>query len=374
MSRNIKILLVSPTFPPAVNGLANVAYAYAEGLKNAGFKVEIFTPGSKRYEYGGLEVKCLPISGSFSIRNPPRGPIKEYKEFLENSDADIAICHAFQNIATDLALVFFKKIKIYHSHGISWRSGISQSLIRAVLRRLSYLPYEIIGPRLLSYADAGVFLGRKANSDRTFDSKYFNERPSVIIPNASHFPAGFRRKYRGKRKLRLLVVGSCTKEKGFLPLGELLPMLHADSIEVITVCTMENSPYLSEFSDIAETSSNCPVEIFLNKTAEELLPYYENADLLLNLSLSECYPLVMADAVNVRLPTICFDTGYQSEIPGAKTFNNLVEIACFLNNFDEHVEEIENLSMSTIPYSWSQANKEYSTFIESVCNVNGKIH
>lgn len=361
--RTRSILLVSPSFPPAVNGLANVAYAYAKKLTALGYTVEIFTPGPSSYTFDGLHVACLPIHGSLSLRNLPNGAIRQYVNFLRSHPANLAICHAFQTVATDLALAFFPRRKIYHSHGVSWRSGLSENSLRAAVRRVSYFPYEIVGPTLLKCADAAVFLGQTADCDRTFDAKYFHHRPHSVIPNGSYFAPGTPRRL-SQSRLKLLAVGACTREKGYARLARLVRLLNKAHVQSLTICTMSNSPFLPQFQALVEGSTDFPIRYVFDKSGTDLEPFYADADALINLSISECHPLVMADAVNSRLPTLCFDTGYQKEVGGAKLFASVEAVAHYINSFSTNAEELRALSESTCPRSWDSAGHELAQFIQ----------
>lgn len=359
-----KLLLVSPSFPPSVNGLSNVAHAYALGLIRHGYDVEVVTAGGDgNYIVDGITVKSFNISGSFALGSMPRGDIFGYVKYLMGSKADILVVHALQTVITDLSLLFFKGVKIYHSHGISWRSSISLNPVRGFVRRIKYLPYEAIGPLLLRRADCGIFLGAGRTSDRTFDVRYLGGKLCAVIRNASFFDKGNVRSYEGNRRLNILVVGACTKEKGFSHLVDLLKMLSPSRVALVNVCTLKGGAYLNDFLREVEGLRNVAVKLHYGLTGRALEPYYKASDVMLNLSLSECYPLIMADAVNSRLPIFCFDTGYQSEIKGAKIFSDCRSIASYVNESESLYDDLKQLSEMTEPRGWDDACEELVRFL-----------
>lgn len=362
-----KLLLVSPSFPPSVNGLSNVVHAYALGLVKRGYCVEVFTAGDGgQYTIDGVNVRTFKVSGSFALGAMPKGDVIRYIKCLMGSDADILIAHAFQTVMTDLALLFFKGIKIYHSHGISWRSSISLNPARGLLRRIKYLPYEILGPLLLSRADAGIFLGEAPISDRTFDVRYFEGKLNAVVRNASSFDKGAVRVFKPGRGLNMLIVGACSREKGYSILVDLLKLLDPSRVASINICTLRSGPYLEDFIRAIGGLSSFVVNLNYDVTGLALEPYYQSSDVLLNLSLSECYPLVMADAVNSRLPIFCFDTGYQSNISGSKIFGDHREIASYINNSETIYDDLTQLSAMTSPRTWDDACDELVDFLSVV--------
>jgi hypothetical protein len=140
----MNFLIIAPSFTLKINELSNGVYAYAEDLLKNGCQVEVFTPGSKSYKVNDIPEVRIPIEGSFTISLPIKGKIFSYIKFIRNHDADVLLCNKVQEVATDLALLFSKKSKIYHSHGISWQSGIIQNILYRFIWRINYFSYELI--------------------------------------------------------------------------------------------------------------------------------------------------------------------------------------------------------------------------------------
>lgn len=363
----LRILVVSPTFAPAVNGLANVALKYCTGLVSHGHQVEVVTTGKVSYDYEGLSVITFDISGNFSLKSPLRGELLNYIRFLRSSSYDLIICHALQTGIVDLTFLFAKNPILYFSHGVSWKSSIMPKMLYAISRKISYLPYRVMGPLIIKRAKYAVFLGDKVINDRTFDSRYFPSSRKAVIPNASDFPSEQPKNYTCVGRLKILVVGACSPEKGFDRLLDLIPKLSGQSVESITICTFDSGSYFHFFkNELSKRNKDIVVEFVLNQSGGQLLPYYSESDILLNLSHSECYPLVVADAENCRLPTICYDTGYQKEIPGACIVKSADEAAALINEFPGNQEKFRLLSELTKPRAWHESCEDLNNFIEKI--------
>ena len=240
-------------------------------------------------------------------------------------------------------------------------------MLYAISRKVSYLPYRILGPLIIKRAKYAVFLGDKTVNDRTFDSCYFLPSEKTVIPNASDFPSAQPKNYSGKDRLKLLVVGACSPEKGFDQLLDLIPKLSSRSVESIAICTFDSGSYFDVFRDeLLKINNGILIDFVLSRTGNQLLPYYVGSDILLNLSHSECYPLVVADAENCRLPTICFDTGYQKEIPGALIVKSTDSAAELLNEFPGNQEKFKLRSELTKPRAWSESCDDLNNFIVKI--------
>lgn len=359
----MKILMVAPSFAPSHNGLANVVLKYVLFLMEKGHSVDVVTTGKQNYVHEGVNVICFKVQGSFTFRNPIRGDLKTYVSFLRESNYDVVICHAMQTAIVDLALLYCSSPRVYFSHGVSWASEIVRSSIKGKLRLLNYWPYRLLGPKLIGQAKAAVFLGDKPLNDRTMDMEIFSHKCRVTIPNASDMPIVAPKSYQSVDKLKILVVGACSQEKGFDRLLQVLAHLSERAVQCITICTFRNSDSVSWFNKARVASGTIELKMAWDKKDQELMEYYRDADLFLNLSHSECLPLVLCDAQNMRLPSLAFDEGYQSEMGGVHVVSCIDDVVKFVNSYPRNRERLIELSKETTPRLWRQSGDALENFL-----------
>lgn len=359
----MKIVIVTPSFAPSLNGLANVVTRQALWLRAQGCEVEVLVPGDHDYDHCGVPVQGISLYGSFSLRSPPRGDVLGAIRRMKSLRCDVVICHAAQVALVDLALLYAAPVRVYYSHGVSWASRIRRGSFAGWARLASYLPYRVLGPAIIRRQQNAVFLGAEAKNDRTLDMQLFRGRNKLILPNASDLKPAAPRQLSENQRLKLLVVGAFSKEKGFDRLEALLPKLDERSIQSVTICSFSTDG-LSDFKDRVQRGEiRTEVHFVTDKSGSDLFPYYLDSDVFLNLSHSECYPLVVADAVNARLPIISFDVGYQREIKGSKIVHSVAEVADFLNKWPSNLKEVNQLSSETSPLTWEAVFRDFYHYL-----------
>lgn len=344
----MKLLWITPSYYPNIDGMSKVSTEYVYQLRNLGYFVEVISTNTEAYKNltnGNLTIRKFSLSIFFSRKN--------IKKIIEEFDY-IIVCGVQYNPA-DLFLFYGKKKVIYFSHCVSWNSGINSNIIKGLIRRINYVLYNFVGSMLLSNNIAYIFLGSGNLNDRTMDQKYIGKNPLLILPNCSNYKKIQKTNYNFSKKQIILFVGAFTKEKGALYILELSKKLDEIKSELI-VCTLSNS--------IAEVHLNIlrnnNVNIVLDVSNENLYQYYKLADVLVSFSLSECFPLTITDALACGLPVVSTPSGYISVNPGVMIVNSFFEALYVLKNRTYSIPEEVSIK------SWSEGATLISDFLISL--------
>src|SRR5689334_20832367 len=119
-----RILIVTFTFPPNKDGVAEAARAMAENFIAHGHHVTVatgFTPERLSENFSdGIRVKQFRVTGSPNPRDGMSGEVDAFREFVAAFDGDFVICHGWHTWAAHLAEQAFPRMrarKIMMSHG-----------------------------------------------------------------------------------------------------------------------------------------------------------------------------------------------------------------------------------------------------------------
>lgn len=364
MAKLMRIALTTPTFPPHNSGLGNVVEKYAIELSLKGHSVDVLT--SKPSDH---TIKCdaeLPFSvvrfdcrGSFALHNMIRGNILTYIKFLKSNHYDAILCHAAQNWASELALLFGNsKIKIYHSHCVSSKELIDFSA-RDFIRYACWIPYNLFQRRLLRKADGCVFLGTGDTGPRCIDKRMLSDLPFTILPNPPSYQPTTRKESRpvslNTDALIFLSVGSMDYLKGHDRILKSLSLLRTRREIVLKIYCQQQTAFRVQLERIAmELPENVKVEFNTGIAGEQLYDAYIGADLFLYGSRTECYPLVLADCIPSNLDFIAFEAGYIKEIPGGTTVKTETEMAEKIDAWISDLEKGKNKKERASSYSCVQ--------------------
>lgn len=336
---NLKVAIVSPTFPPSNSGLGNVAMQQACALSKMNCQVDVLTGGilDEVEAKDGLSIHRFNIRGSLSLINFLRGSVWSYIKFLRSSEYDIVICHAAQNWATDLALIFAPKrsLRIYYSHCVSINERTYGSRIKVAARKASLVLYHIFLYQILNRADACVFLGHRSDGPRCSDKARLAHKPQTVIRNPPTFTIRNTEKSKTQYELELLCVGEMSFMKGQDQIIEALKRCRLPKTRV-TFCAQRDTHFgktIHENTRAFFQGTEISFEFIFGKSTKELGEFYRRADLFLYASRTECYPLVLADCAAFGLPFIALDTGYIREITGGVAVTSVADMAATVQRF-----------------------------------------
>ena len=120
------ILILTPTYDPSKDGVAEAAKVTARGLASRGFRVTVATGylpdrGAQAADANPV-VKQFRVGGTSNLRAGIHGDVAAYQEFIANFPGDFILCHSWEAWTTDLAAPVFSKTpakKVLASHGFS---------------------------------------------------------------------------------------------------------------------------------------------------------------------------------------------------------------------------------------------------------------
>ena len=123
--RAIDVLILTFTYPPNKDGVAEASRGMAEGLASRGFKVTVgttFHPDRTGEKIAGVTVRQFKVSGSSQLGVGFSGEVENFQNFVKDFRGDVIISHCWDVWTTDLARECFSTLaakKILYSHGFS---------------------------------------------------------------------------------------------------------------------------------------------------------------------------------------------------------------------------------------------------------------
>ncbi len=331
----MKILLCSFTFPPEVNGVANVAWQHAVWLSELGHEVAIATTAVESRSPLPFKVFEFRIQGNGRIGNPIRGEVEAYQQLLTSYSFDFIFFHCREAWSMELAIPVLPSIQaktVLFSHGTT--HGYLRRTLKGFMRWLAFRPYALRFASTMSLFDHYVFLTDKADkirfSDRlaaqklqiknysiignSADSSYFRSSPSKLFRESLGI--------RGKRIL--LCVSNYNVAKGQRELLKLFLKLDLRDVVLVLIGSKFNS-FSDQLKKYAGDSLNDSVFILAGVEPSIMRAAYWEANLFVSLSHTEALPLVVLNAMAAGLPFLCTDVGCVSELEGGVTVKNLEE-------------------------------------------------
>jgi len=318
----MKILHTVEFYEPSIGGMQEVVKQLSEILVKKGHSVTVATsydPKRTNNPINGVTIKEFDISGNL-VRGMT-GPIKEYENFLLNSDFDIITNFAAQQWATDIMLPIMPDIstkKVFVPTGFS---GLFLPEYKEYFEKMK---------NWLKLYDRNVFL---SNTYRDIDFARKNGvKNIVIIPNgasseefSSETTMDIRKELGiSKKQFLILHVGSHTGLKG-----------HSEAIEIFRRTNLKNAVLVIVGRESLQGNFGCfheckrkeklfsinPINYVRNKkiiicslNREQTVALYKAADLFLFPSNVECSPIVLFECMASKTPFLTTDVGNSAEI------------------------------------------------------------
>jgi glycosyltransferase involved in cell wall biosynthesis len=335
----MRILLTSPTYPPFNSGLGNAVAQQAALLAGAGHQVVVATGGAERStrEDFGVRVETFILRGADSLLQPIRGDVAGYIDYLKNNEWDVMLFNAWQNWATDIALIHLSDLpgrKFVYSHCISTNVFFLHQPFRSLVRYLAWRSYWWRLPGLMRQLDGMIFLA-DCGCDSRFDDLRLAKRKAIpfhVVPNALS-PAAALALARGAAQQgardRLIAVGSYQWQKGF----DFVLRAYAASAALNKIPLhffgQEYSAYGEKMRRFAWRLGVDPAYLVLHEgvTGARLQTEYRRASLVLSGSHTECQPLVLLDASACATPFIARATGCICGMHGGVVVRDWQEMA-----------------------------------------------
>jgi glycosyltransferase involved in cell wall biosynthesis len=343
VSVKMKILITTPTFPPAQNGVAHVAFAHAVGLTRKGYQVSIATGyNALRTEepcFPGIEVYQYRVSGQGSLHSPHKGAINEYRQFVSDFGGDLVISHCWEIWTTNLAIqaIPMTAKSLLVSHGFS--ANVSVRNLRSLVRRFSFSLYLLNMRDMMRRFDWITFLTNRADKWRFYDRLAAGRMGLTnfsIIPNGvdlvSHDQSRttFRQRFAIETSHLVLNVSNYYREKNQQD------ALRAFALSGMTNATLvfiggKETEYLSYLENLytqLKSKHKMGSVLFLSGLSRnDIFDAYRAADIFVFTSITEAQPLVILDAMASATPFISTRVGCLEDFPGGVVVSSLQDMA-----------------------------------------------
>ncbi len=313
----MKILHTVEFYTPVICGMQEVVRQISERLELAGHDVTVATsahPDRKDPVINGVRTVSFPISGN-AVRGY-QGPVKEYQQFLLESDFDVITNFAAQQWATDLVLPLLPQIrakKVFVPTGFS------------ALYNSSYRGYFEGMKTWLHLYDMNVFL---SNSYRDIDfARACGVKNLIVIPNGAaedeflkEVPIDMRSRLGiPPGWLLILHVGSHTSIKGHAEMIKIFRQARLREAALVIVgnkglCERSCQRSASRFRRHREWFLDRKRFVLANLSRQETIAAFQQADLFLFPSNIECSPIVLFECMASRTPFLTTDVGNAPEI------------------------------------------------------------
>ena len=365
----MKVLIVSHEFPPIGGGGANACYYLSREFVKKGIDVTIVTAN-----YQGLPVKEK-VNGAKVYRVNSKRKHKDHCSFGEMADFILKAYPLLKKLARqekyDLCQIFF---------------GIPSGPLGYLLKKKYHIPYVIrfgggdipgfqerfkivykfIGPFLKviwKNADALV-----ANSEGLQKMAYdFYKKKSVnIIPNgvdSEFFCPGEKEK---ADRFDILFVSRLIERKGLQYVLPQLKDIQNGTEKTVHLTVVGDGPFKSNLEQMAvDLNIQDMVSFEGGKTKEELIPYYQKADVFILPSEKEGMPNVVLEAMASGLPII------MTPCEGSKELVQGNGKICNVDNFKNEIEKMlsnkellikygrESRKMALEQFSWNIISDRY---------------
>ncbi len=371
----MRILMVTPYFPPHVGGMENFVYKLSNRLYEIGFEVEVLTtaiPSDAKVNSPYRVKRVKP--GVVVMRNPLALSLLGEIEYLKKFD--IIHAHDEHAFTTNIAALTKKKhgrALVVHSHGLFYPEGVLDSLAIRVYNRT-------LGKWSLKSADKVIALSR---SDGRFIENLGVEKEKIeIIPNAidpadydtSIDPGDFIEKHGLNGWKVVLYVGAIIKRKG---LNYLIKAIYSiKKKHKVKLLVVGKGKFKKECEELVEKLELQENVVFLGRIPrEDLMKAYKTADVFALPSLVEGVPTVILESYLYGKPVVAFDIPEIAEYfsksallvpPGdfkklANAIEQLFEEPEKASNF---VKEGRNLLSKA--FSWSRVTKDIVKVYENL--------
>lgn len=325
-----KLLLLTFTYRPNADGVAEASTALASGMAAMGYQVTVVTSivsGRHKSDFLPVIVEEFAITGfGFSEQAPPE-EIARYQNFLREATFDVIICECFDAWPVQLAIPLLKHIqgvKILVSHGFSAHIWYPHSRFpwglgawgRSLLSCFSF-------PKKLRMFDHAVFLSERRDFGRFFDHTLAHlsayPRHSVVPNGVVPFPtsenfANFRKIFGITTKLCLLCVANYSERKNQLLTVRAFQRAALPDATLVLIGSNFNTYSTKVKLACADAHSRV---LFLENVSRDLIcAAFLQSDIFILTAKEETQPIVLLEAMATGLPFISTNTGCVSDFDG----------------------------------------------------------
>ena len=303
----MKILMVTPYFPPHIGGMENFVYKLSNELYRMSLEIGVLTTAiptefKMDFPYEVRRVKPRIVA----MRNPLALNFLREIEYIRNFD----IIHAHDEHAFTTNIIALTKRKhgkplIVHSHGLFYPENALESLAVHVYNRT-------IGKWSLKKADKVITL---SDNDRKFiESLGIGGGKIEVVPNAIDpndyntgvNPSDFIEKYSLDEWRVVLYVGAIIRRKGLNYLIKAVSLIKGKY--KVKLLVIGEGKFKRECEKLVKKLKLQENVLFLGRISKEnLMKAYKTADVLALPSLVEGVPTVILEAYLYEKPVVAFN-------------------------------------------------------------------
>lgn len=379
----MKILITTFGFIPDKHGVSLVAYNHAKQLAHSGHDVMVATAYNPLRKISNddsnIEIKEFKVSGNSQLKSRYHGEISEYIDYIASFEGHIICCHCWQTWATDLAIKAFNKTKakkILVSHGVSVNSYLGD--LKSLANWLLWRPYVYFDmPRIMNSFDHVVFLSQRIDKDRFYDrylAKKIGFHNCSVIPNGvelSEFENvndQFRIQY-GIEDYRpvLLCVGNFTELKNQKMVLNIFIQAKIKNSVLVFIGSQKNrySDMLNKMWLESDKDMSTDMMILDHVDRHTIISAYKAADLFINGSKTECFPLVILESMASETPFISTAVGCVPDLPGGYTAKSEIKMVELMHRLIQDEKERKALGKAGKNacrniYSWRIIGQQYN--------------
>ncbi len=367
----MNILVVSHEFPPLGGGGANACYYLTKGFVELGNEVTVVTAN-----YQGLSNREK-VNGVTVIRVNAKRKNKEHSSLMEMMSY---LVHAFPIVnrmakqrSFDICLVFFGIPSGPLGYWIKKRYGIPYIIrfgggdIPGAQERFAFV-YKLVGPFLKRIWNSSDALVANSGGLQQTALGFYNRKKIEIISNGVDINYFTPIEDKGDvfSEVNILFVSRLIEGKGLQFVIPKLREIKRSSGREVKLTVVGDGPYRRQLESLALCSHVEDCVLFVGaKSKEEILEFYQKADIFILPSKKEGMPNVVLEAMACGLPIIMTPCGGSDElvidngvIVGQNDFAH--ELGKILQNMDL----VKKMAMSSREravkyFSWDKTVKRY---------------
>jgi glycosyltransferase involved in cell wall biosynthesis len=364
----MNILLVNHSEVTSPGGVHKNIVEISKNLSKRGHKVTVLQSNTMnlpfREFYEGFEIIRVKswMADTFYGFNPQ---VYFYlKNHLKELNLDVVHVHGYHTLFSPEVIYLIKKLDLEIPIVFSPHFGIFSRTSFA--GKYFWEPYKnIIGRKIFNYCDY-IITASEFESDSLITNFNLSKKNMKIIPHGVNFKS-FKNTKKTDDKINLLYVGYLLKIKGVQYILEAVHELVYKKRVKLLLNIVGDGSYEQELKKLA---NELDIDEFINwagfvdfSQPDKLINFYEKADIVLLLSESENYGIVVSEALAMGTPVVV------TKITALNEF--LTEPGCFGVEFPPNPEEVANLVIkiyenevqvgpfSSKVQSWKTASEAY---------------
>ncbi len=378
----VKILIISHEFPPVGGGGANACFYLSKGFVEVNHEVTVITTNFN------LDSDSM-INGVRIIRVNAKRQDKTHASFMEmysylklakKKAEELCMKERF-----DVCLAFFGipagvvAYKLKQKYNIPYIIRMGGGDVPGFQKRFKVI-YKFIGiilKQIWKNAEALV-----ANSDglKQIALTFYDKLPIEVIYNGVDLTEFYPKEKTIKEEVRILCVSRLIERKGLQYIIPLLNYLREKATKKITFTVVGDGPYKDFLIRLARDYECLDMIDFVgHKNHDELLRYYQDADLFILPSQKEGMPNVVLEAMACGMPIIMSkvegsrelikDNGFVIDINNQSDI--IEKLLMMINNDDLRIKcGLNSRKLAVEHFSWDRAVSSYIRLLSKACDVN----